>query len=599
MQDFQQPRWVQEIEKYLFVKSQFAVWGNIRDVYALACGDTVTFQPLAETLVSILVRFQYESVLEYTPLSGFSVLHQAKAAGEVVPESGEQAFTLAAAADRLEKLSAPGRPLSAVLLNFSSRLPDVCERDVNEFYYRVFRLSQTGKPALPAKTDSSANRNNFARYHLIFWILDKENDLPPWYALDNPMVRLLSIPKPDHQSRARLVDFIAPTIAGYADLSPREQEGKKGLFLDQTGGLFCREINDIAKLAKMDGLSFAEISTAIRQYKLGISDNPWSKLVASPAIRNAEETIAGRVIGQPEAVLHAADIIKRAVFNLSGAQFSATSQRPKGVLFLAGPTGVGKTELAKTLSEMIFGSSTNCIRFDMSEFAQEHANQRLLGAPPGYVGYDGGGQLTNAVKQSPFSLILFDEIEKGHPKIWDIFLQILDDGRLTSGRGETVYFSEALLVFTSNLGASDVGACANYETMRNTFLASIEKFFRVTLQRPEILNRIGNNIIVFDFIRQENAHAIFDKMMRQTLGKVKEEHGITLSLEETVLQQLRSQCCADLSMGGRGIGNNIEQYFINPLARELFARKAEKGGVWNVAGMEMRDTVCSLTIAQQ
>jgi ATP-dependent Clp protease ATP-binding subunit ClpA len=151
-----------------------------------------------------------------------------------------------------------------------------------------------------------------------------------------------------------------------------------------------------------------------------------------------------------------AAILRRCFYNLSGAQFSRYSNRPKGVLFFAGPTGVGKTELAKTITEFIFGSEHNYIRFDMSEFSQEHADQRLVGAPPGYVGYEVGGELTNAIRQRPFSVVLFDEIEKAHPKILDIFLQILDDGRLTSGRGETAYFSESLIIFTSNLGIYEI-----------------------------------------------------------------------------------------------------------------------------------------------
>ncbi|MDR2354354.1 MAG: AAA family ATPase [Deltaproteobacteria bacterium] len=592
MNIFQQPRWAQEIEKYLFVKSQFAIYGNIQDIYALKYEEN-TFLPLSDSIVKILSNHKYDIILEYTPLRGFKNLYISKENG-LVSKNNPDALTLSATADILEQLSLPGQPLSAVLLNFSSRLPAICPRDIEEFYYRIYSLSQSSVPSLPQITDAETTVQNYARYHLILWILDKENDLPAWYTLDNHMVRSISIPKPDHLTRSYLVNLISPTIKGYSELEENERESKKSIFLDQTGGLFCREINDIAKLTKIEGNTFLDISDSIRKYKIGITDNPWSKLVASVAIQNAELTLSKKVIGQPTAVKHAADVIKRAVFNLSGSQFSSTSQRPKGVLFLAGPTGVGKTKLAKSLAQMIFGSETNCIRFDMSEFGQEHANQRLLGAPPGYVGYDGGGQLTNAVQQNPFSLILFDEIEKGHHKIWDIFLQILDDGRLTSGRGETVYFSESLLIFTSNLGVSDIDNNADYDQMQLVFKNSIEHFFKVTINRPEILNRIGNNIIVFDFIRHDSAKVIFDIMIKNTIEKVKEDHDITIQLDSRVYEQLQEICCQDLAMGGRGIGNNIELYFINPLARVLFEQKVTPRTSWLVNNINIQETICEL-----
>ena len=185
---------------------------------------------------------------------------------------------------------------------------------------------------------------------------------------------------------------------------------------------------------------------------MGILDSPWGKPALRQRLGDARETLGRRLRGQDEAVERSLDIVVRSVMGLSGAQASEQPSKPRGVLFFAGPTGVGKTELAKALTELIFGDERAYIRFDMSEFAAEHAAERLTGAPPGYLGHDAGGELTNAVRKQPFSLILFDEIEKAHPRVMDKFLQILDDGRLTDGSGSTVYFSEAVIVFTSNLG---------------------------------------------------------------------------------------------------------------------------------------------------
>lgn len=273
------------------------------------------------------------------------------------------------------------------------------------------------------------------------------------------------------------------------------------------------------------------------------------------------------------------DVIKRAITGMSGLQGSSHS-RPKGVLFYAGPTGTGKTETAKTLAELLFGDESCCIRFDMSEYSQSHSDQKLLGAPPGYVGYEAGGQLTNAVKKNPFSILLFDEIEKAHPSILDKFLQILEDGRMTDGQGNTVYFSETIIIFTSNLGIYTRGADGTqeanvtsdmpYQEMSVRVREAIENYFKLDLGRPEILNRIGENIVVFDYIRPEVAVRILKSQMDKIIRNLQSEKRITVSLSDAAYQTLEEKALANLSNGGRGIGNIVENFLINPLARYLF-----------------------------
>ncbi|NJM13830.1 MAG: ATP-dependent Clp protease ATP-binding subunit [Synechococcaceae cyanobacterium SM1_2_3] len=297
-------------------------------------------------------------------------------------------------------------------------------------------------------------------------------------------------------------------------------------------------------------------------------------------IRTALDVIGQRVKGQQPAVVKTVDILMRSVMGLTGAQAASTSGRPRGALFFAGPTGVGKTELARALTAHLFGDERAYIRFDMSEFAAEHADARLMGAPPGYVGYDAGGELTNAVKAKPFSVILFDEIEKAHPRILDKFLQILEDGRLTDGRGATVYFSEALLIFTSNLGIYvrddqgrrqlNIQAGEPYADVERKVRAAIVDYFKFTLGRPELLNRIGDNIVVFDFIQPAIAEQIFTGMVANVVQRVAEEHDVILNIAPEARQQLLTWCTHDLSDGGRGIGNRLETTLVNPLARVLF-----------------------------
>jgi ATP-dependent Clp protease ATP-binding subunit ClpA len=245
---------------------------------------------------------------------------------------------------------------------------------------------------------------------------------------------------------------------------------------------------------------------------------------------------------------------------------------PKGVLFFVGPTGVGKTELAKSLAEFLFGDEDACMRFDMSEFNHEHSDQRLVGAPPGYVGYEEGGQLTNAVKRRPFSVLLFDEIEKAHVRILDKFLQILEDGRLTDGKGETVYFSETVIIFTSNIGASEVELQSDIKGVREQFLRKVREHFVATAKRPELLNRIGDNIVPFNFITGDDFLVAIAKAKLQPLReRLKEKYRITDIVFDDEAKAMKALAgSVDRQMGGRGVLNEIVKRIIDPLAEFLF-----------------------------
>jgi len=579
MSDFR-PRWIRDLGRFLALKSQFVLTGNVQDLHIRTAGEHAVAATLKEVLAEALGSAGYAEVIHYDPINGFEILPHADggiAADTLLASLGlTQANGRAVAGPDLlgqtiGRIIQFDGPLVALIVNFASRLiirNDALLAHEQQLFTRALVASHTAaaRPVGP---------NRAPRFNSIIWVVEKEGDLPDWFVVDNPRIRHIPLPPPDRATRRAVAPSIIRALPGASSSAPLQFNSAVDDLVDTTEGLRLADLNAIAQLARAESVKFEEIDEAVRRYKVGVTEDAWRKIETN-RIRDGAEIIKRRVKGQDHAAVHMLDIIKRAA---TGVGASKRGSRPRGIAFLAGPTGVGKTELAKTVTELLFGDESAYIRFDMSEFSAEHSDQRLIGAPPGYVGYDVGGELTNAVRERPFSVVLFDEIEKAHPRILDKFLQILDDGVLTSGRGDRVYFSEALIIFTSNLGiysnSADGGRVAvvspeqPFDVVKERVRTEIENHFKLVLNRPEILNRFGENIIVFDFIRPDVALEIFDAMVEAMLRDTRSV-GYEVQLTDKVRDKLRSLCIADLTNGGRGIRNKLEAHLINPLARALF-----------------------------
>ena len=269
-----------------------------------------------------------------------------------------------------------------------------------------------------------------------------------------------------------------------------------------------------------------------------------------------EDNLHQRVVGQHDAVVAVADAVRRARAGLQDPD------RPIGSFIFLGPTGVGKTELARALAEFLFDDAQSMVRIDRSEFMEKHSVARLIGAPPGYIGYDEGGQLTEAIKRRPYSVVLLDEIEKAHPDVFNILLQLLDDGRLTDSKGRTIDCKNIVLIMTSNIGARKImDAAGDREKAEKAVLEELKRTVR-----PEFLNRI-DDVIVFDALTRDNLNFIFDIQMRRVHKLLAARH-----LSITVSEPAKTALCDagfDPAFGARPLKRAIQQYLLNPMSKAI------------------------------
>ena len=285
------------------------------------------------------------------------------------------------------------------------------------------------------------------------------------------------------------------------------------------------------------------------------------------------DTLHERVIGQDEAVDAVADAILRARSGLSDPN------RPTGSFLFLGPTGVGKTELAKALAEALFDSESNIIRIDLSEYQEKHTVSRLVGAPPGYVGYEEGGQLTEAVRRKPYSIVLFDEIEKGHPDVFNTMLQILDDGRLTDGQGRTVNFKNTVVIMTSNIGSQYLMEGINEdgeisEDARNAVMAQLQSAFR-----PEFLNRLDETVL-FKPLTMTEIIKIIDLILERTEAKLKEQN-LTMDVTDAAKRFIAENSYSPV-YGARPVKRYVQKNVETAVARIIMRGEISDGSVINV-----------------
>ena len=556
------PIWQKTIQDLIKTERILNISGFTHDIYLSF--DRSGYSTFAEYLQDLLKSEGYNEYLFFNPCTGFG---DNPANFKTAPYSRGGSFgktrCISILADRVEKELSDTEQKKAIVVLDASFLCTSNAHLTNEEHDAWVKIRSV--------------LSNCSPKNRLIMVFESDSDIPR--ALDpcSGLSKGLIVSRPDQTQRKQFLAFTLP------HLNDEEQE----YIADISSDLGLKKLTDI--LAELHQINTRPdklmISKAIKKYIYGYSDNPWQRL-SKEKIFQLDSNLKKHIKGQSEAIEMMVEKIKAActgtVNILEG--YSA----PKGIACLAGPTGVGKTELAKQVTKLVMGDQDLLIRIDANEYAEEHQTQRLIGSPPGYVGYEQGGQLTNAVNERPFSFVLIDEIEKAHPRFWDFLLQVLQDGRLTDGRGNLCMFSNAFLVFTTNLGAREASTCEDPSEARNTIYNAIEQYF-VSINRTEIFGRLRPHIIPFNNVTDSVASEIVEKHLKTICENYLSEQRVEVQFSEAVIEKLKLAAGKASKYGGRDIKNEVNQIIFDQLTEIHLDNDIQEGSVIHISDIALSE----------
>lgn len=560
--------WIQNLMMAIDRREVIILHGNVRDRYIVP-QNNIVYENLTE-MIKDLWKTKYSRVILYDPVGNERIL--------------EESHDLKKQADQIEQAV----PADRIFAKWGKKYLNASNENTLAIIFYLDKLvsykANYGQEEMTLILHLEKLIDNITSNNRLVMVALRDTMIPIELYTNSPKTAVISIPFPDKEDRNAYLKY---RLGEHNHLE---------LITDLSDGLYLRDLDTIASEIKgKNELGSKEIKQLINKYRIGEQEDYWGKLDIEK-INNGFNwfTGDGGVKGQDEAVHKVIDTLTLARAGMSGMS-SGTASKPKGVLFFAGPTGVGKTFLAKNLAEFLFGSKEAFIRFDMSEFKEEHSYSKFIGSPPGYVGYERGGLLTNTVKERPFSVVLFDEIEKAHPKIMDMFLQILDEGRLTDSRGQTVFFTETVIIFTSNIGTRTENSRGNRIDeseninkilqekitederkikVKDHFRKAVEDFFMYEISRPELLNRIGNNIVPFNYIQNADIQKDIVKSNLKRIkndfeDRFKQKHYSIQFLDPVIDHIVNINSKKIAASGGRSVTTAIEDQVMKELSKEV------------------------------
>jgi AAA domain (Cdc48 subfamily) len=591
-------RWIQELKKLILLRQHIILYGNICDHFLWEN----TYLSIPEFLESYFSQLNFDVVVNYDPIEkkwNFAQKDEMEPlAGNIIANNrvinttqSEEAFA------QILCLLSQSKNSVAVTVDLGDMLASQSIVSPGQRH----PLIMLKKCTLEAKLIEDGALKGYRNTLVI--LANELETVPQWFYRNNPFVSILQVPLPKKEERQEFaMRFIRPIDgregSGFYQgdhIQPDQVEILAEEFADLTEGFKNWDLETLRHTSWQEKipLQAKKVWQLVDFYKFGQRNDPWEQL-NKKRLETASEELSQGVIGQESAIEAVKDMLIVARVGLNTSTKEGRSGKPKGVFFFVGSTGVGKTELAKAMTKLVFGNEEALARFDMSEYREESADQKLMGASPGYIGYESGGQLTNRVIEQPYSILLFDEIEKANPKILDKFLQILDDGRLTDGKGQTAYFNQTVIIFTSNIGASDLtdpqtghiirpgimnqvkeGDGLTYKQVKEHFQREVQWHFASRIGRTELLGRLGGmgkNIVVFDLLRPEFVRPIGEKLLSQLKEAALDKYRLNLEFQESIFEVL-SQKMAEgdkLLMGGRGIKTELETLVEQPLNDWIF-----------------------------